>query len=688
MGEIGWAFIGGKAPGGSKGAVQVNDGEAWFTGSDNFKYVEETNTVVVSSSVFVSGTLYANDYHVNTINETVTNISSQGSTIFGNTVDDTHQFTGSTSINGNFEIVGSTATFSSSVGSDLIFQQETTYYSSSNNDVPAAATFVRADNPAMIVSGAAVFNDGVSFQGGIYGASPIQIYAPLTFQNGGGGKSSTFEAGKISGDMSIHTTDADSPFLVTGPGGIAIEADAETPLLRALKLAHTDVPSHPNMNTRNHSEFGSFLNQAQTKIPIFTGQDQNNLNDYTLEDMISSRMTSKTDMRRNSYLLSFEVPYTEFDPQYEALEAVNDPSLDNPATTAPFITSEYGDLLESIKVMDVGTFGDVGDSNPYGVRRGIKLAGNLVPSAIDRTALGKTGIPYPDFQTKDLTIGHPSARWGDLYISNDRKIHWGENRNSVDYFTDSQQENSASFGYESVTDSVSLEGVRLKINNNLEMNSGGYINFNQIQQQDGYGFRDLNGILQFKDQAGHWESFHPAFDTLGGSGTIQLSDGNGGFSTSDKLIFSGSTLTVDGTIVTNELIVNTVDQTVVNISMTGSTSFGDTIDDTHSFIGSMSVSGSLTLNRKVVINNYTVLPTDHFIGVDSGINITIQLPLASELQDGQFFTIKDENGGAEKEIILSCSGDDQIDGNQSISLTSPYTAVNFYSDGQNKFFIF
>ena len=27
MGEIGWAFIGGKAAGGSKGAVQYNDGE-------------------------------------------------------------------------------------------------------------------------------------------------------------------------------------------------------------------------------------------------------------------------------------------------------------------------------------------------------------------------------------------------------------------------------------------------------------------------------------------------------------------------------------------------------------------------------------------------------------------------------------------------------------------------------------
>ena len=138
----------------------------------------------------------------------------------------------------------------------------------------------------------------------------------------------------------------------------------------------------------------------------------------------------------------------------------------------------------------------------------------------------------------------------------------------------------------------------------------------------------------------------------------------------------------------NELIVNTIDQTVVNISMTGSTSFGDTSDDTHNFIGSMSVSGSLTLNRKSITNNYTLLATDHFVGIDSAANITVQLPLASDLNDGQFFTIKDEDGTQGKEIILQCSGSDQIDGESSISLTSPYTAINFYSNGQNKFFIF
>ncbi len=688
MGEIGWAFIGGKAAGGSKGAVQYNDGETWITGSDNFKYLQESNTVVVSSSVFVSGTLYANDYHVNVVNETITNLSSQGSSKFGDTSDDLHQFTGSMSLNGNFELVGGTATFSSSVGSDLIFQDGGSFYSSSNNDVPASATFIRAENPAMVVSGAAVFNDGVSFQGGLYGASPIEIYAPLSFLDNGGGKQSTFEAGKITGDLEIHTTDIDSGFTVSGPGGIVIKTGISTPLLRAVSLYDTTIQTHPNMGQRTANELSSFLNQVQTKVPIFVGEDASDLEDYVLEDISSTRVVSKTDFRKNSYALSFQVPHTEFDQQYETLDATNDSDLLESATTAPFTTNDYDSLSDTISVMDVGTFGNVGESNKYGVRRGAKLAGNLIPSAIDRDALGKTGTPYPNFETKDLTIGNPTARWGDFFIANERKISWGNNVDNVDWFTNSQENNSASFGYEETYNSLVVDGATLKVNNNIQINSNGYLNFNQIKGQDGYGLRDYNGQIQFKNQTGDWEGFHQAFDSVGGGGALQLADGAGGYTYSDKLTFNNDTLTVNGTIVANELIVNTIDQTVVNISMTGSTSFGDTADDLHEFVGSMSVSGSLSLKRKVITENYTLESTDHFVGIDSSTNITIQLPLASELSDGQYFTIKDENGGENKQIILQCSGSDEIDGESSISLTSPYTAINLYSNGQNKFFIF
>jgi len=671
MGEIGWAFIQGKAAGGEKGSVQYNDGETWITGSTNFKYLEESNTVVVSSSVFVSGTLYANDYHVNTINETVTNISSQGSTIFGNSADDTHVFTGSTVVNGNFEVI-------SSEGSDLIYLSGSTYYSASNGDVPIDATFVRADSPALIVSGTAVFNDPVSIQGGLYGASPIQVYAPLSFADVGDPNIfHSIEPGKIIGDIEVLTDGTSKGFCITGNQGVSVESDFGNTFSSYKTLQNTSVDQHPNMSSRQAVALVSDMTKVQTKVPILTGGDQEDLGNYLMEDIVTSKITSITDLRRNSYVMSFDVMQTSFDENYETHEANNDPSLTGSATSVPFTTDDYNNLSVPTTVMKIGSFGDVGEGNKQGVRRGVKIAGNITPMSFEAS------------ETSDMSIGHPSSRWGDVYISNEKKITWGINKDKTQWHTDSLEESSASFGYEAASDSLVVDGSRLKVNNSLQVNSTGYVNFGHIKDEDGYGFRDLGGQIQFKNQTGDWADFQSIFGgSSGGAGALQLADGNGEFSSSSKLTFANDTLTVDGTIVTNELIVNTIDQTVVNISMTGSTSFGDTSDDTHDFVGSMSISGSLTLNRKVITENYTLLSTDHFVGVDSAVNLTIQLPLASELNDGQFFTIKDENGGENKQIILQCSGSDEIDGESAISLTSPYTAVNLYSNGQNKFFIF
>ena len=51
--------------------------------------------MAVTGNVEISGTLTANQYNINVIDKTVTNLSASGDTIFGDTSDDTHQFTGS-----------------------------------------------------------------------------------------------------------------------------------------------------------------------------------------------------------------------------------------------------------------------------------------------------------------------------------------------------------------------------------------------------------------------------------------------------------------------------------------------------------------------------------------------------------------------------------------------------------------
>ena len=73
---------------------------------------------------------------------------------------------------------------------------------------------------------------------------------------------------------------------------------------------------------------------------------------------------------------------------------------------------------------------------------------------------------------------------------------------------------------------------------------------------------------------------------------IQFNDG-GSFGASSNLVYDGSTLIlsgnleVSGSVFANELVVNVTSKNVVNISATGSTQFGDTNDDTHTFVGSI-----------------------------------------------------------------------------------------------------
>ena len=53
------------------------------------------------------------------------------------------------------------------------------------------------------------------------------------------------------------------------------------------------------------------------------------------------------------------------------------------------------------------------------------------------------------------------------------------------------------------------------------------------------------------------------------------------------------------------------------------------------------------------------------------------------------FTIKDEAGNANSNTITVLTSNSQtIDGVQTISLESPYSAINIYCDGSEKFFIY
>lgn len=97
----------------------------------------------------------------------------------------------------------------------------------------------------------------------------------------------------------------------------------------------------------------------------------------------------------------------------------------------------------------------------------------------------------------------------------------------------------------------------------------------------------------------------------------------------------------------------------------------------------------LVFGRTEVSSSYQIQVSDYYVGCNHTASITITLPYASQLSSGQTYTIKDESGQADSfNITVVRQGTDEIDGETSFTIESPYGAVNLYSNGSNKFFLF
>ncbi len=105
------------------------------------------------------------------------------------------------------------------------------------------------------------------------------------------------------------------------------------------------------------------------------------------------------------------------------------------------------------------------------------------------------------------------------------------------------------------------------------------------------------------------------------------------------------------------------------------------------------VNSGLVINRTTTSGNITLTAAQYVIGVDTlnaTGNLILSLPSASNLSNGQTFVIKDEGGAADiYTITITCSvSGETIDGANSIILESPYSAINIYTNGIDKYYIY
>jgi hypothetical protein len=94
MAQFGWAYINCTSSstitiGGPEGSVQFLSTSSGLSGSENLIYNTSSNTLFITGTLLVSGTISASSFVVNQT-DTIS-----GSTIFGNSSGDTHKITGS-----------------------------------------------------------------------------------------------------------------------------------------------------------------------------------------------------------------------------------------------------------------------------------------------------------------------------------------------------------------------------------------------------------------------------------------------------------------------------------------------------------------------------------------------------------------------------------------------------------------
>ena len=138
---------------------------------------------------------------------------------------------------------------------------------------------------------------------------------------------------------------------------------------------------------------------------------------------------------------------------------------------------------------------------------------------------------------------------------------------------------------------------------------------------------------------------------LGGTGIISSSNQRSsiGLGTSDNVVFgiiSGSNLTIDGnafidgTLTARTYVISSSIVDIQSIKASCSTQFGDTIDDTHQFTGSLFLSGSLT--------SQGTISASLFNGIFSGV-----ISSSQQIQDLGFVTDGELSGSVYWDNILN-----------------------------------
>ena len=204
-------------------------------------------------------------------------------------------------------------------------------------------------------------------------------------------------------------------------------------------------------------------------------------------------------------------------------------------------------------------------------------------------------------------------------------------------------------------------------------------------------------------------SGHVSASFFFGDGSNLTNVGSGeGFPFTGDAVITGTLHVTNAITASHYLIENTFE-----INSSGSSTFGNTDDDTHEFTGSVSfgASGSSTPDfnydvtksqvklpavrvpyRSTTSTAFSASVQDYIIGIASNTStaVLVELPSAADAGSGSLIVIKDEAGGnraSPNEITVSASSGQTIEDTTYVNMAGTMVSKTFYSNGISKWFV-
>ena len=714
--QFGWAYVVGRQGSGPKGAVQLAGAGVELDHDPNLVWSDADNALLVS------GDIIAHNFEIQNQTKTVFNFEVSGSSIFGDTLDDLHQFTGSLDITGNVSAVNFYGWGGDLDGVPINYAtnfEDNRIITSVSGDTVNAEENLTFDGALLNVNGDlnALEIDASQFSGSIalLGSADIEDLEATIFTDG----TLSVQTGSISNADHIQSTTIEG--LLTSPSQPNI----------------TEVGTLTSLNVANDATINGtlYVKSTDNRVGVNVSDPQ-----VTKEILSTSTQLRLTSQRPVFGLQShaFTDLHTNTDGNFSISPSSNLTNIMGDAVVT-------GDLMVSgtlsAKVTDFNvsantlTFGDEpSDSITVNARtmtapNDLEINSVLFVSAstvgVGTHSTSKFGVTSPSNQlelgngTQNLSV---SVTNGSTSIStNNSTLDIGNNTNVLgellvgsngDIILDNAGQVSASVSVSSNT------GYFTNITSSVITNGNSIINNDNIQtltlDATTVNATNVAGTLSTAAQPnitslGTLTSLNVAnAANIGGpvainkstaARMVEIKDSTNAQLrlTNSEFVFGLSqsryadlNTNADGNLeITPSAGKVIIPQLVLSNVQQGASNNFLSVDANGNVVICPPYQTDIEVrNRTVVTSDYSVAVNDYFVGIQATQNLVVTLPDASTLFNGQIMVIKDELENANQYTIQVAAQPNQfIENRQSITLASPGSAINIYCDGQSKFFI-